>query len=319
MIDVDTLARIECIAWRAPSAHNTQPWRLVPEDDAIRIEFEPQRWLAVADPNRRDLLLSLGAFTEAFLIAAAGERRPCCFEPDIDIARHRIGRFRAAPGYATDYSADDLIARRTSRLAFAPAPLGAEAMADLCDALSTGHGVAAVNNVDLLPLLMAADRAVFADADVVGELRDWLRLSLRRDASPSDGLTAACLGLKCWQAAMLRAVLSERVYPTARRIGLPMLLAFVGRTALAHEGDTLVLTSERAGAADLIAAGRGLLRLWLTLARRGLHAQPLSQLIDFAGTREALGELVRLPAGSRILAVLRVGYSARPALSPRRH
>ena len=70
------------------------------------------RWLGVSDPTRRDLELSLGAFAEAMLIAAAGEGIALRFEGDRFVP--------AETPYDTPFTGTDLEHRRTSRLAYAP-------------------------------------------------------------------------------------------------------------------------------------------------------------------------------------------------------
>ena len=73
-----------------------------------------------------------------------------------------------------------------------------------------------------------------------------------------------------------------------------------------YDGSVLVLLADDG---DRIAAGRRLLRTWLTLARHGLAVHPLSQLVDCPATASRLAERV----GGEPLAVFRVG---RPLAEP---
>ncbi|MFC7078895.1 Acg family FMN-binding oxidoreductase [Halorussus caseinilyticus] len=54
----------------APSSHNTQPWLFNVSGDEIRLFADTDRWLTVADPDKRELYLSLGAALENLLVAA---------------------------------------------------------------------------------------------------------------------------------------------------------------------------------------------------------------------------------------------------------
>jgi hypothetical protein len=54
----------------APSSHNSQPWRFAIRDDAIDVAFDETRWLQVADPDRRELFISVGCALENLCIAA---------------------------------------------------------------------------------------------------------------------------------------------------------------------------------------------------------------------------------------------------------
>ena len=48
-------------AIRAPSIHNTQPWRWRRAEAGLELLAEDARWLAATDPDRTDLLVSCGA------------------------------------------------------------------------------------------------------------------------------------------------------------------------------------------------------------------------------------------------------------------
>src|SRR5262245_28606056 len=57
----------------APSAHNTQPWRVSSVEGALVVGVDPRRHLEHGDPNKRDLDLALGGFVEAIAIALRSE------------------------------------------------------------------------------------------------------------------------------------------------------------------------------------------------------------------------------------------------------
>ena len=58
-------------ALRAPSVHNTQPWRWRVDDDAVQLHADWTRHLVATDPDRRDLVLSCGAALHHLLVALA--------------------------------------------------------------------------------------------------------------------------------------------------------------------------------------------------------------------------------------------------------
>jgi hypothetical protein len=65
--------------------------------------------------------------------------------------------------------------------------------------------------------------------------------------------------------------------------------------------------------------GRVLMRQWLTLADLGYTTHPLSQIIDFAITREHLARALGIEDENRLLNLARVGHpTAQPAHSARR-
>jgi nitroreductase len=59
------------LALRAPSIHNSQPWRWVLGDNSVHLFVDPDRQLAITDPDSRDLLVSCGAALHHLRVAFA--------------------------------------------------------------------------------------------------------------------------------------------------------------------------------------------------------------------------------------------------------
>lgn len=57
----DTIRAAMLLAGRAPSVHNSQPWRWRARPDGLDLYAEPDLHLRSIDPDRRDLILSCGA------------------------------------------------------------------------------------------------------------------------------------------------------------------------------------------------------------------------------------------------------------------
>src|SRR3954467_7374146 len=129
------LHRAAIRAMRAPSIHNTQPWRFVLTQDALEIHGDRSRRLPVLDPRGRQMMISLGCalFHARVAIAAAGyepivRRLPDAAPPDL-IARLWVGRESHWSGSsALDMAIDH---RRTNRRAFVGEPVPAKLVRDL--------------------------------------------------------------------------------------------------------------------------------------------------------------------------------------------
>ena len=63
---------IIALACRAPSVHNTQPWRWRVHGDRVDLFADYRRQLVYADPVRRDLLVSCGAALHHLQVVCAG-------------------------------------------------------------------------------------------------------------------------------------------------------------------------------------------------------------------------------------------------------
>ena len=68
-------AQIVAAATRAPSIHNTQPWRFVAAPDRLEVHLDPERALPVLDPTARQPVISCGSAIE-FAVVALGAAGP---------------------------------------------------------------------------------------------------------------------------------------------------------------------------------------------------------------------------------------------------
>src|SRR3954470_23086439 len=79
-------------ALRAPSVHNTQPWRwrVDDADGVVELYADRGRHLSATDPDGRDLLISCGAALDHLVVALAhaGLRATTLRFPDPDNSRH---------------------------------------------------------------------------------------------------------------------------------------------------------------------------------------------------------------------------------------
>jgi hypothetical protein len=299
---VEELRRREDLCRRAPSAHNTQPWVLRYGADDVAVHWDDARTLPAADPTRRDLFLSLGAFVETCLVVAADAGIPVGVEIAVDEQRRRVARLvKAETPYATPFSAATVRRRRCARGAYLP---GAVPLADI-----PAYG-ADLRTLPCRPLadpLSRADRWMFGTPDVVDELRAWLRLTPRHPRYRLDGLTDRALALSRAEAAGLRAALSPPAYRVGRRIGVPALLAAGSRGLLRYDGTVVVLVGRVAGPEDLVEQGRALLRTWLALTELDHAVHPLSQLLDCTATARDIRTLLELRPDESALAIFRIG------------
>jgi len=318
MTDLRELERLEHVFWRAPSAHNTQPWVLRYGTDRVELRYDPDRALPTGDPTSRDLLLSLGALVEAVLIVASSVEIPIEFEPSVDLAAHAVGAFvHAGEQYRTPFTPDDLTRRRTSRLPYAPGRLDADDVAAASAEIPPETAIHELPTADLVELFRKADRHMYESPGVVGELRVWLRLNPRDPRYELDGLSYDCLALSRFEAFAVGLLLRPRVYPLVRSSGLHKQFSSAATALLEREGSALVLVGPADAPEQLVGHGRALHRVWLALTRRGLYTHPLSQIIDCPATERELSARLGVDDGLCPLSVFRVGRSEAPAESHR--
>lgn len=78
----------------APSSHNSQPWLFRTVGNGLEVLADDRRWLRVADPDRRELYLSVGCALENLLVAAEhfglGHTVRYCPDPAAELAAARV-------------------------------------------------------------------------------------------------------------------------------------------------------------------------------------------------------------------------------------
>ena len=123
-IEPQVLARVVELACRAPSVHNSQPWRWVAEDGVLRLFFEPHRAPHATDPSGREAIISCGALLDHLRVAAAaaGWRAYAARFPDPNDLNHLATVDFHLSQMVTDVDkarADAILRRYTDRLPFA--------------------------------------------------------------------------------------------------------------------------------------------------------------------------------------------------------
>lgn len=88
--DPETVRTALALASRAPSVHNTQPWRWRIDPAGLHLYADPARQLPHTDPDGRDLILSCGIALQHCVtaFAAVGWRSRVCRLPDPDDPDH---------------------------------------------------------------------------------------------------------------------------------------------------------------------------------------------------------------------------------------
>lgn len=294
-------------AIRAPSMHNTQPWRFRIRAGALEVLGDRTRTLPVADPRGWALRIACGAavLNARLAFAEAGRParvrlRPDPAQPDL-LARLEPGAPRpATPAQRALYEAIER--RHSNRQPFAPQPVPAEARRELLRAateegarldLLIGRGPLAV----VAEMTRAADTALVRDARYRAELAAWSRV-----ADADDGVPFAVGG------------------PSPRPTDLLAMRDFGGPARAPgrdQETDPLVGVLSTAGDTvhDQLVAGQALQRVLLTATAYGLATSLLSQPIEVPEARDGLRRGV-YPHGYPQM-VLRIGYG-QPGFPTRR-
>jgi Nitroreductase family len=292
-LDRDAAEAAVDVAVRAPSIHNTQPWRWVFDGEALTLLADRSRQLRVADPSGHSLLISCGAavlLTELGL-RAAGWRVESVLFPDPD-DKEVLARFRAVgrqePDEEVHAQVEAALRRQSDRRPFSPEPVSDEEMEKLRDA-TRGEGVYVDfptrpdQQLDLAVAVSWADREERRDQAYIDEMNQWLRdpdVNATSDGLPLDAVPHVSAD-----------------HP--RHTDVPVRdfeVGVSGRLLIDRDVDERpligVVFTDSDMPIDQLRSGGGMMRLMIEAELLGLTSCPLSQAVDLTAFRGRVQDLM---------------------------
>ncbi|MGY4709323.1 Acg family FMN-binding oxidoreductase [Mycolicibacterium sp. CBM1] len=297
--DRATVEAALALAVRAPSVHNSQPWRWRVGEESVHLYADPARHLPHIDPARRDLMLSCGVALQHFTVALSAlgwtsevHRFPNPAEPD-HLASVRI----LAPGLAEQdiALAAAIPRRRTDRRWFSSWPVpGGDIALMAARAARSGVMLRRVEEVgELAQVVSHAVREHISDPAYLAELSMW---------SGRHG-TPAGVPARNTPPSGRESTFSARVFAN------PVLDQPSGVEARDDAGVVLVLSTATDDPQAQLRAGEATGVVLLTATALGLAGCPLTEPLEIAATRDEVR--TKLLGGDGFpQMLLRIGWAA---------
>ncbi len=294
------------LAVRAPSVHNTQPWRWEFGPDGLELYADRHRQLAAIDPDGRGLLVSCGAALYLAELGLAGQgwrvavsRFPDPARPDL-LARLVPDGHQQVPAEVRMLLAAAQ-RRRSERRPFDPRPVPAELLDELRRLAEHDGGYAhavtrADERLDLAVVVSWADQLELDDEAYRAELARWVRpdATSAREGVPVSAVPRVPAGRERHTDVPLRD------FEVGGRGGLPMP-ADVDETAA-----WLVLFSTGDDPVARLRAGETFAQVAVAAERMGLASSAATQAVDLPGVRARLRALMDWSDHPQMM--LRVGW-----------
>jgi hypothetical protein len=297
------------MAGRAPSLHNTQPWRFQVVQDAVELSADTTRRLAV-DPAGREMLISCGAALFGLRLGV----RSLGYVAEVDLLPGGPALARVRPGPALAMTARErsmlkaLVHRHTHRGPFEPVPLPEGLLVSLQDDARAEEAElivvdSAAARGKLAAIAVAAGRLQDLDPASRAEVYQWTHdaASPARDGVPAHAFPA--------EPSLVPGRLPQRDFDLGRGLGL----AAAGGPAVPV---TAMLATSGDSQRDWLQAGQALQRLLLHAASQWVFASLNSQPLEEPGTRAMIGGFLTQPASPQML--LQLGVSRVAHATPRR-
>ena len=305
----------------APSDWNTQPWRFEVDPESIRLLADVRRALPTSDPDRRGMMVSLGAALENMVVAArAYGLQPTVRYQPAEGARGAVAEMTwLGGGLQRDRELFGALAeRRTNRRNYDGRGLMPGVRAQLSAQVADGPRLRWLDSRDglhdLADLVYDAVHAQVSDRRIQTEQHAWLRASLQDAERRGDGVPVDALGMTgpanwfagryydpdSWFLRFGAGSLAKRAREGVRSASAAMLLTTTGR----DESSWLV-------------GGQAFERLALKATQLGLSHQPINAPLELDRFR---GPLLRRfgAGGEEPLMLVRCGHDRRVPHTPRR-
>lgn len=289
-------------AW-SPSSHNTQPWQVRVKNTTATIGFNPARQLLVGDPDKKELIISLGCFVETFVLAAQ-EKGYKATVSIIDKRPDMVATVKLTPQKTpTDTLAwHQLIKkRRSNRRLYEAKPLGADALHTL---RAINYGQASIQIFTdpeeiafLATMTHDATFTVMSNPAFRAELASWVRNNWTRKP---DGMPAHTQGMPGPVSLIAKPVIKrvkkvagDQAKTDAKRI---LQSAAVGLVCIDSDATTSWLN-----------AGRVYQRACLEALHYDIKTAGASAAVVLPNTRERITKRFKLGDKSPV-ALMRFGY-----------
>jgi hypothetical protein len=300
------------LACRAPSLHNSQPWRWVAERSALQLFLDPTRVLNY-DQSRREALIGCGAALHHLraAMAASGWHTDIKRFPDPNDPDHIASLEFTPMKHVTEGDrrrADAILMRRSDRLPFS-GPTDWESFAPMLYKVVDADAVRLdVLPDDLRPQLAEASQIATSlrlyDSAYHTEIGWWTSEFRLVDGIPYSSLVSAAEGDR---------VDVGRYFPVPhggeRRIEIPE-----------DHAEILLLSTETDSQADALASGEALSAVLLQCAMAGLATCTLTHITEVRTTRELVAMMLGSDGHPQVL--IRVGVAPAmenpPPVTPRR-
>ncbi len=300
----DSIQRLRLLlkyAIMAPSFRNTQPWKFRVTQDEIWVYADTQRWLKVADADKREMYISIGACMENLVVAAEYYNYqykinyfPDPFQPEL-VAIIKLHLNGDQKRLRDSTMLEAMINRSTYEKAFSNKPITAEHWM-LLESCYTDEmlGVTSVERSALkqkvTELTSIANQVLFTDK------------SFRRELSHC--IASGHVGHK----PVLRQLASIKM-----RYHNPAAAQMKKHTVLWDKSAACIILCSRSNAKlDHVMAGQVYERIALIAHSAGIGLHPMNQVLQIP---ELKGEIKQMIRGSHTLPqqIFRLGYMRKSA------
>ncbi|MGO9030933.1 Acg family FMN-binding oxidoreductase [Mycobacterium sp.] len=310
---MEVVKRAVQLACRAPSVHNSQPWRWVAEGAGLHLFVDRCRWVHSADRSGREAIISCGAVLDHLRIAmvAAGWQAHIERFPNPNNRDHLASLEFSPLEFVTDAQrkrTEAILQRRTDRLPLGRPTYWASFEPVLRSSVDESVAMLDVLSDDVRPQLVEASQLTEAlrrdDASYHAELQWWTSPFALSEGVPPDALASD---------SEQQRVDVARDFPSRSHLDRRVDVAV-------DWSKVLVLSTAEDTRTDVLRCGEALSTVLLECTMAGMATCALTHLIELRDSRDIVRTLIGGRGEPQVL--IRVGIAPPmedlPAATPRR-
>ena len=300
-------------AVKAPSGHNTQPWRFRQNESAVEVYPDFDRRLPVVDPDDRELFVSLGCAAENLCLAAQN----IGYEPSVAVGD--TGVIAVALTEGADVKSNPLFEqidlRQTNRSIYTGEEIALDALRKLQSVCSEKgisiHYYARQTKQfnDIEQYVLQGNTRQMQNESFKAELKSWMRFNKKHQDQTLDGLSYAVFGAPNVPRWMAEPIMSMAINAKTQNKA--------DREKIDSASHLVLFTTRENSRREWVDLGRTLQRFLLTATELGISHAYLNQPNEEAEIVAEMAKTLDLD-GEYPTVLLRVGYGEQQAYSKRR-
>lgn len=316
MKNQDLIKLVE-FAVKAPSGHNTQPWKFKLEDSTITIFPDYQRALPIADPDNHELFISLGCALENLVIAATHFGFSSGIEMKMEDPFKEFIEIKLSPGIVqnNDSLFKNIEIRQSTRNEYNKAVIPQADIDKLKKAAIQEQVLLRMFTKpdQIIPVVKLTKRATLlqlSNKEFVNELIHWVRFNKNAAKKSGDGLYSAAIGSPSvpeWLGKFFMKLILE-----------PRREAGKSANLIINSSGILIFIAKGNTKESWVNLGRSFQRVALTATSLNINHAHINSACEDIPSRIKLAKVLRLKPEEEPLLIVRIGYSRKLPYSLRR-
>ena len=294
-------------AGKAPSGHNTQPWKFEAGQDRIILKPDFNRRLKVVDADNHALFISLGCALENLVLSAKahGFNTSITYKLNDPVIKIIVD-LTPAKDVEKDGLYDFIQQRQSTRSEYKSAPVEQAVLHQLMEE-SRNEGVDVIFITEkteikaLEPLILEANELQFNNKQFLDELVQWIRFSKGEAEEKRDGIWSASMGMPSTNRFLGRIIMKNFVSSRSEAKRWKNLIK-------KSSGFALFIVKEHTKA-NWVKLGRSFQRFALKSTQLGIKHAHVNMPCEEVSVRQKLIKHLAIGDAKQPLLLVRFGYA----------